>query len=451
MAERAAASTATSEATKLGGRVRALRHAAGLSQAALADGRFSKEYVSQLERGKTRPSRETLAWLAERLGTDVQYLETGVSSADLGRVEAVLGTADELLAARRPAEAAAAFRTARSLAEAVAVPALVQRALTGEARARLALGDVAAAALVAKARGLAESLGVGRREQAELHCLEGHCRYLTSDVGAAIASFDAALALTGTTAGTPDELRLRALDLRSRCFRRLGDIEAAREDVERSLELARADGDPGRVADALFQAMLVAQREGRWLLARTHAREALRLYDELGARSSSARVANNLAGVEHLLGNLDDAVALLHAAFDAFTGLGSTVDAGHVLGSLADVYVESGDPARAVPLARRALEILPPEGETLLTVGMAHLALGRALTALADAGAAGHLREAEAIFERTASPSYQAESWLAEGDLARRRGDEREAARLYRRAAKTLGDARAPSPSLLLS
>ena len=48
----------------VGERVRALRVAAGLTQTELAGERFSKEYVSQIERGKTRPTADTVAWLA---------------------------------------------------------------------------------------------------------------------------------------------------------------------------------------------------------------------------------------------------------------------------------------------------------------------------------------------------------------------------------------------------
>ena len=44
---------------RLGERLRQLRVAAGLTQSELAGERFSKEYVSQIERGKTRPTRET--------------------------------------------------------------------------------------------------------------------------------------------------------------------------------------------------------------------------------------------------------------------------------------------------------------------------------------------------------------------------------------------------------
>ena len=55
---------------RLGERLRQLRVSAGLTQTDLAGERFSKEYVSQIERGKTRPTRETVEWLATRLGVD---------------------------------------------------------------------------------------------------------------------------------------------------------------------------------------------------------------------------------------------------------------------------------------------------------------------------------------------------------------------------------------------
>src|SRR4051794_27123021 len=63
----------------LGERLRRLRVAAGLTQSELAGGRFSKEYVSQIERGKTRPTGETVRWLAERLGIDPSFLSGGIA------------------------------------------------------------------------------------------------------------------------------------------------------------------------------------------------------------------------------------------------------------------------------------------------------------------------------------------------------------------------------------
>ena len=64
------ASRPSAGAVRLGERLRRLRTSAGLTQSELAGTRFSKEYVSQIERGKTRPTGETLEWLAARLRVD---------------------------------------------------------------------------------------------------------------------------------------------------------------------------------------------------------------------------------------------------------------------------------------------------------------------------------------------------------------------------------------------
>src|SRR5215208_364815 len=92
----AATRTASSSPTRLGDRVRLLRVAAGLTQTELAGDRFSKEYVSQIERGKTRPTPETVEWLAKRLDVDVGFLTNGVSTEQRHRVEAALVRAEAL-------------------------------------------------------------------------------------------------------------------------------------------------------------------------------------------------------------------------------------------------------------------------------------------------------------------------------------------------------------------
>ena len=79
---------------RLGERLRQLRVAAGLTQTELAGDRFSKEYISQIERGKTRPTAETVEWLALRLGVDAGFLASGVSADDRAKAEAILARAD---------------------------------------------------------------------------------------------------------------------------------------------------------------------------------------------------------------------------------------------------------------------------------------------------------------------------------------------------------------------
>src|SRR5436190_12161161 len=82
---------------RLGERLRQLRASAGMTQTELAGDRFSKEYVSQIERGKTRPTRETISWLAERLGVDAGYLANGVSADERGRVDSALARSEALI------------------------------------------------------------------------------------------------------------------------------------------------------------------------------------------------------------------------------------------------------------------------------------------------------------------------------------------------------------------
>src|SRR2546428_4737733 len=99
---------------RLGERLRQLRVSAGLTQTDLAGDRFSKEYVSQIERGKTRPTQETVQWLAKRLGVDPSFLSNGVSSGERERLEAALARAEALVEGHRNEEAIAAFEAVRT-------------------------------------------------------------------------------------------------------------------------------------------------------------------------------------------------------------------------------------------------------------------------------------------------------------------------------------------------
>src|SRR5262245_50468511 len=121
----------------LGERVRQLRVAAGLTQTELAGDRFSKEYVSQIERGKTRPTSETIQWLATRLGVDGAFLEHGVSADERERIEAALARASALSESDRFPEAVDEYEAIRGSVLATGSPELEVRMLAGEAWAQM--------------------------------------------------------------------------------------------------------------------------------------------------------------------------------------------------------------------------------------------------------------------------------------------------------------------------
>jgi tetratricopeptide (TPR) repeat protein len=424
----------------IGDRVRTLRRSAGLSQAELAAGRFSKEYVSQIERGKTRPTPETLEWLAGRLDTDREYLELGVSKADAEKLDVALREAERLTQAAHYEDALGALRDARGRAGATAAPSVSLRLLRGEAWVRIRTGELAVAmSLLEKAAGLAVSPGLTDLDRAEVVFQVGVVRYSESRINEAIVLFGEALVLAGADESTADRLRSDIFHWRSRCHRRNRDWVAAEEDIERALELAEACGDDRRVADALFQASLVAQREGRWVLARTHAERARELFDRLGDRATVARLLNNLAGLSHLLGDDEHAVELLEEAFGLFVDLDLSVEAGYVCSSLAGIQLDSGDLDAAERSARKALDLLGDRIDHLQEIGMAQLNLGRAH---AGRGALDEAEEwiarADDTFRRAKSTGHRSYAWLAQGDVESLRGSDAAAAGLYRRAAVAL-------------
>src|SRR2546426_4864773 len=127
---------------RLGERLRQLRVAAAMTQTDLAGDRFSKEYVSQIERGKTRPTRETIDWLAQRLRGEAGHLANRVSADERGRGDAALARAEALLEARRNDEALEEFEGIRSAVLATGMQELESRALSGEATVRMRRGEV---------------------------------------------------------------------------------------------------------------------------------------------------------------------------------------------------------------------------------------------------------------------------------------------------------------------
>ena len=429
---------------RLGERLRQLRVAAGMTQTDLAGDRFSKEYVSQIERGKTRPTRETIGWLAERLGVDQGFLANGVSADERGRVDAALARAGALLEARRNDEALEEFETIRSAVLATGLAELESRALCGEATVRMRRGQIREAiALLERARGLSEGSAFSDVERADVLFRLGVARYKLNSIQTAIGLFDEALKLAERSEIPSDYLRSNVLAYRSRCYRRRRDLEAAREDVERALELAESLNDKRTAADIYFEASIIADREGHWVLARSYAERAKAAYEELSDRNNLGRLLNNLGGINFLLGHPDKAVGFLKDAVRIALEVGNDAEAAHAVNGIAQVHLRAGDVQRAEEQARYALELLGDRIDEVAEIGNAQLVLGRALLEqdrLDDAEEA--FRAGERAYDQLSSASHRASAWVAQGDLAARRGDDRTAARLYRQAADALQDVR---------
>jgi transcriptional regulator with XRE-family HTH domain len=98
------------EAETLGQRIKRIRNQRGMSLAKVVRDDFSRAFLNQVELGKARPSIRVLRIIAERLGTEVEYLleghEAGIErelALEKGRVLLAQGEARRALLALKPA------------------------------------------------------------------------------------------------------------------------------------------------------------------------------------------------------------------------------------------------------------------------------------------------------------------------------------------------------------
>jgi tetratricopeptide (TPR) repeat protein len=428
----------------LGQRLRQARVARGLTQSQLANSRFSKQYVSQLERDRLRPTEETLLWLAERLEVDPSYLATGVDGGQRERLESAVARAEAAVESHDYAEAIGLLAEAKSALPADSAADLELRMLLAESWARMYIGEMREALpLLSRAREIVEGAAFSDVDRAEVLFRVGCCRYRLTSVSTALALFTEALELAECSGIPCDRLRSRIFGWRSRCYRRQRDWEAAREDVERALELAEALDDPRATADAYFLGALVAERRGQWVAARAYAEKAKALYEQVEDRANTGKLLTTLGGLTFLLGKPDESIPLFKRAFAVALEVGSDADAAQAVSSLAQVHLRTGEVELAEEQARHALELLAGRVDFIDEIGNAQLVLGRSLLEQGQLDeAAEKFRAAEASFDQLSSASHKAAAWTAQAELAVERGDKEAALKLYQRAVQALQDFR---------
>jgi tetratricopeptide (TPR) repeat protein len=353
---------------------------------------------------------------------------------------AALTQAERLVVENRHDEAADSLEALWADVRSDAALALRQRlALSWVEMYRGNLGD--SAELLAHADAIVQSPRFDAADRAEVLYRHGCVALKTADVPEATSLFTRALELNEHAPRPRPLLSAHAHEWRSRCHQFRRDWDAAARDAERSLELATSACDEPSQAHALFQASCVAERRRDWLVARCYAEEALALYRKHGDLLSSARVLNNLGGIDFLLGDVVSAEHNLGAAVETAAAVGSNADLAQAVNTLAHVYLRTGRPAEARVRAQRAVELLTDRTDFRDELGNAQLVVARSLAAEGrHVLAADWFDGAEQTFEALGSTSHLASAWLARGDLARETGDLETAADLYRRAADSLQD-----------
>lgn len=135
------------------------------------------------------------------------------------------------------------------------------------------------------------------------------------------------------------------------------DYERAIRWLNRSLALAREEGNPTSIADTLNRVAVMLVYKGKHSQAKPLYEEALSLRRELGDRSGMASTLGNLAGVAMHSGDLEEAYRLFRETQALFVALEDRWHLAVVLSNLAHVTRRQGDYDQAIAFCEESLKV----------------------------------------------------------------------------------------------
>jgi HTH-type transcriptional regulator, quorum sensing regulator NprR len=331
-------------ARQVGTRLKRERTQAGLTQAKLAEGRYTKAYVSALENGLVKPSMAAMHFFADRLQIPIERLLSDREQA-WTRLEA-----DVRLAAGEWQLAVDAFSALLESATSERVKAELLLSLA-EGYSRLGRGHDAVRAA---------------SDAAELFRSQGRLG------DAALASYWQASGLYELEQGDQAAALLNRLldeiarglavepDLPVRALIALAVIASRDEQPERALaylEQARSrvgELDDRKHAMFLFMMALSYRELGDFEGALSTGARSLAMFKAADAEVEAASIQNELALVYLALGSLDTARRHAAEAHAAFSRLDDKRWLAHVTETEGQIALAAGDPNRAIELADEA-------------------------------------------------------------------------------------------------
>jgi transcriptional regulator with XRE-family HTH domain len=374
-------------ARQIGERLRRARLAAGLTQQQLAEGRYTKAYVSALENGLSRPSMAALNYLSDRLAIPASGLIDDEPVA-WARLEA-----DLALASGRWDDAIAAYRD------------LLESKVAREARAELMSG--LAEALIRQGKGreatslAAEAARIfhsAHRESeaalAEYWLAAAH--YQQENCGESKAILQSILSRVRAGMRVEPDFELRLVMALSSNEAREDNHAGALAYLEEVRGLTGALDDRRR-ANYLHDLAYSYRETGDFEAAVRSGIASLELFRRVEADRDTANLENDLALSYLALGNTVKASELAASSRGRLESLGDDWLLSHVVDTQARIALAGGASDRAAVCAREALDIaerasnVKASVDALLTLARAQAALGENEDALEANRRAGEL------------------------------------------------------------
>lgn len=385
-------------AQAIGGRLKAARVRAGLTQQQVAAGRYTKAYVSALENGLTKPSMAALRFIAGRLGTTPSELLAETSQL-WARVEVELRLA--------AGDWQAAVDGFRDLLDAEPEGLERARVLLGLAEGLCRLNRTGEAIRFAsEANERFARAGMHEESRRSRYWLAA-AHHMSDNPGEAKILFEMILAEDSPELPLGSDFRVRVLTA-------LAAVMSQRGEPRKALALLEeARGIGGEIDDrrraALLSSLAMGYRAtGDMEAAMRAALQSLALYQAADAIRESASIENELALIFIGLGNLRDARRHSAEARKICQRLNEEFLLAHSMETEAQIALADGKPDVAVQHASLAAELARRAGNhkaevsALLTQARAARTAGRrdlaseileSATELARSGPPARLRE----------------------------------------------------------
>lgn len=411
-------------AERIGAQLKVSRKQAGLTQQQLAEGRYTKAYVSALEKGLAKPSMAALNFFADRLGRTASSFLTQEESG-WTRLEA-----DLLLATGAWLQAADAYESLLPGAGAGLVRAELLRG-QAEALVRLDRGGEA----IAPATEAADIFGRLHRSRdwaLAAYWLAGGM-FKTDNLAEARSVLDGVLTRVRGGLEVEPDFVVRVLAAFAAIATRESDHRAALGYLEEARAIG-SDLDDRRRGACLVSLATTYRELGDLEAAIRSGTQGLALMRAADADVEAGMLENDLALAFLAIGNTARADALATASDERLRGLGDDRMRAHAVETRAQIALAVDAPERALELLDQAEELAEATGNTKAMTSV-QLTRAKALSALARLEESTDAYEAAAALVREHGPKARLQEVLGEwADVLARMGQHEQAYALSREA-----------------
>lgn len=423
----------------LGTRIRQLRQERGLTQAGLGGDQLSESYISLIESGRRVPSDEALCYIAERLGSSVEVLQSGAEPHDAGHAEMLVRRGEWETSSGQAKQALAHLEEGANLAHQLGLAVLAWRARVGVAKALEADGRLREA--IERWEALREDSRSDQRNHSGVTVVVGlsRCYREVGDFERAVRVSEDFWRDPPSSASSEDRVVVGSTLLAA--YLELGDVIHSGAIAEELLALAEESQTPMATAAAYWNAAVAAESEGR-------VADALRLAELAQANLARTEDIRNRARLQVTMAGLllrmrppetRQAIELLREAQPIIEQFGSKVDYCYGQTEMARAHLLLEDYKQAAAIATNTIDSLADleaqveKARTLMVRASANVGLGLRSEAVADTLAAAGL------LETLGASRHAASIWTELAELYVGLGDTASAVLAFRKATELFG------------